>query len=127
LVKRLLRHIYINKFPDKSKSDMKLPVKDLDFFLNLIKEHKLGTKLIEAWVNFMMPSTDHLAGHIHPYATGVYYLLSPKNSGNLKFPDMNLEIEPRENLFLVVPKAVTHSITENKSNGLRISLAFFFE
>ncbi len=105
-----------------------MKIKELDpFFLDLIKRWGLGNKILNPRVHFMLPDADHQAGHNHSTDTGIYYLQIPKNSGNLVFPNLNIEIEPHEGLFLVVPAKEIHTITENKSDGIRLALAFCIE
>ena len=126
LIQETLDFIKNYKFSNTKKAEMK--ILDIDpFFFNLIKRWGLGTKITNPRVHFMMPNADHKAGHSHQTATAVYYLQTPKNSGSLIFPNLDIEIEPHEGLFVVVPAKETHAITENKSDGIRLALAFCIE
>ena len=120
-----LDFIKTRKFTIAEKAEMKVPLDP--FFLDLIKKNKLGNKITNSRVHFMKPKAHHKDGHNHETATGVYYLQTPKNSGNLIFPNLDIEIEPHEGLFIVVPAKETHAITENTSNEIRLALAFCIE
>jgi hypothetical protein len=54
---------------------------------------------------------------------GVYYIQVPKDSGNIEFRD-GTSIEPYPGLLLIFPAGVEHQVTPNKTNNLRISMAF---
>ena len=75
----------------------------------------------------MKPGADHNAGHNHQTDTGVYYLQAPKNCSKLIFPNLGIEIEPHDGLFVVVPAKEIHLMTENKSDEIRLALAFCIE
>lgn len=60
---------------------------------------------------------------------GVWYLMVPKDSGNLEI-DMNNNIEivvPYPTLFVVHRCGINHRVTENRSSQSRISVAFNFK
>lgn len=125
LIQDTLEYINSHKFVS-DKAEMK--ILDLDpFFLNVIEQYNLGTKITYPRVHFMMPNASHEAGHNHQTATGVYYLQIPKNSGNLKFPYLHVEIEPHEELLVIVPAKEIHAISKNTSNEIRLALAFCIE
>ncbi len=92
----------------------------------IFKKLKLDVKITQAWVHIMTPGADHTT-HNHELATGVLYLIAPKNSGNLYFDDFGITIPIEEDLFVLVPAKEKHSITKNKSKEIRITLAMAME
>ncbi len=92
----------------------------------IFKKLKLDVKITQAWVHIMTPGADHTT-HNHELATGVLYLIAPKNSGNLYFDDFGITIPIEEDLFVLVPAKEKHSITKNKSKEMRITLAMAME
>lgn len=79
-------------------------------------------KIIAAWIHVLSPGYSYNP-HKHEMDTGVYYLKAPVGSGNLVLDDLDVEITPEEDKFVIVPANVNHSIKENKSKELRIALA----
>jgi len=126
LVRETLDYMDSHKFTIPEKAGINLDGVD-DFFLHLIKRYNLGTKITNPRMHFMKPGADHNTGHNHQTDTGVYYLQTPKNCSKLIFPDLGIEIEPHEGLFIVVPAREIHAMTENKSDGIRLALAFNIE
>lgn len=115
-------------FHDKIKGCVDIDHTKIEqYFTELLKKQGLDVKILRAWIHFMMPGSDHEAGHKHEDDIGVYYLQAPKNSGNLRFDDLNSEIEPEEDQFIIVPALTTHSMLENKSTGIRVAMGFPFE
>lgn len=102
-----------------------MKIKNLDsFFTELIKSLNLGKKITHVRVHYVKPGGDHATGHNHGKDTGVFYLQVPKDSGNLVFPKLGVTIVPEVNHFVVVPAEEVHAITENKSDEIRLALAF---
>ena len=95
-----------------------------EFFYDLIKRYNLGTKITKVRTHFMKPGSQYDIPHDHVENTGMLYLQTPKGCGSIYFPDLDVEIEPHEGLFLIIPAKTKHGITENKSDGIRIALAF---
>jgi len=113
---------------DPSRTDFRISPLELDpFFLELIKQHKLGTKITAIWVHWMLPKVDRALGHNHPYATAVYYIQTPEGSGHLVLPELKEDIKPEEDLFVVIPPKAIHQMLENTGNGIRLAMAFNFE
>ena len=104
--------------------------------------------LLNSWVNIHRPN-DQAQVHQHGNAllSGVYYPIVPKNSGNLNFhrgKHKNLfdtsilmeyddydnttaeryEIEVENDLIIIFPSHLEHSVQRNISNKNRYSLAF---
>jgi len=98
-----------------------------DFFLEIVKFYKLGTKIMNPRTHFLEPHGHHKNGHTHQVDTGIYYLQIPKNSGNLFFHNLGITIEAQVDHFIVVPSNELHGVTMNKSNEIRIALAFDIE
>ena len=94
------------------------------FFLDLVKRYKLGSGIGIIRTHFLRPGGDHATGHAHGVDTGVYYLQIPENSGDLFFLKDDIMIKAQVDHFVVVPANAIHGVSENKSNELRIALAF---
>ena len=101
------------------------------------------------WANINPPG-GYNAPHIHPNSlfSGVYYIKSSNNSGNLVFNDprpgeqLNMprmkkgkppkhlwrecHIEPVEGRIIIFPFHLWHSVEPNLSNDIRISVSFNF-
>ena len=113
---------------DSTKGNFDIDVKEIDyFFVPLIKDiFDLHVRIKRAWLHFMKNGASH-SSHEHVEPTAVYYLQVPKNSGNLILHNIKETIVPKENDFLIVPALAKHSITENKSDRIRIVLAMLLE
>ena len=101
------------------------------------------------WANINPPGGMNQP-HIHPNAlfSGVYYVKSPPNCGRLKVMDprpgiqftmpirkpgdpgkdmwRDVNIEPVVGRIIMFPAWLWHSVEENKSNNIRISISFNF-
>tara|TARA_B100001250_G_scaffold407633_1_gene428717 strand:- start:699 stop:1289 length:591 start_codon:yes stop_codon:yes gene_type:complete len=107
-----------------------------------LKNHDLPSLLVphsgngfpvdEFWFNIMEPG-DSTGWHNHKeqaFMSGVYYLQVPKNSGHLLFRmKKNNEfiynpIEVKTGKMILFPSYLDHSVEENKSNKIRISISF---
>lgn len=135
-------------FIDELMEKVKTPLSSL--FLNglLLKNFKFNHSGI--WININR-NGNYNSHHTHPNSdfACVYYVKAPKNSGRIifdhpspvflhtelyaksnnfeKWNEFNCSkylIEPEENLFLIFPSYLVHSVEENKSDKDRISLAF---
>ena len=88
-----------------------------------------GMKNVGFWFNHMPPGS-RTGLHDHKknaFMSGVFYLDVPKNSGNLFFQNKTqeeLEIKSESGKMLLFPPGIKHRVSENKSSGNRISLAF---
>lgn len=125
--------ILIRPFADKIKG-----VIDIDPLLipydAIIQLKKLGyrTEIKRAWIHFMDPKSDHASGHTHDHDTAVIYLQTFENSGDLLFIDektklCTIRLSPKEDQMVIVPALQIHSMSENKSTGRRIAMAFPLE
>jgi len=101
---------------------------------------------IDMWVNINKSSNYNFMHNHAPYngaiLSGVYYVKCPKNSGNINFFDPRYFVtnaldmqyynngdtywffEPKENLMLMFPSWLHHSVDQNQSDEDRISIAF---
>ena len=101
------------------------------------------------WANINPPG-GYNAPHIHPNSlfSGVYYIKSSNNSGNLVFNDprpgeqlnmprikkgqppkhlwREVRLEPKEGRIIIFPFHLWHSVEPNLSNDIRISVSFNF-
>lgn len=89
------------------------------------------------------------AVHVHPNClwSGVYYVKTPKQSGNIFFEDprtpslmtlpkrtaalpvnmrRTVEVEPKAGRIIMFPAWLNHGVLPNESNEIRISVAFNF-
>jgi uncharacterized protein (TIGR02466 family) len=101
---------------------------------------------VQKWININKPG-DYIPIHRHdPFNgvifSGVFYVKTPKNCGNLIFHDprsiikdaLDQEyynngintcfIEPEENKLVIFPSWIDHEAEKNESNEDRISIAF---
>lgn len=101
---------------------------------------------IDMWVNINKNSDFNFMHNHAPYngsvLSGVFYVKSPKNSGNINFFDPRYFVtnaldmqyyndgnvywffEPEENMMLLFPSWLHHSVDINQSQEDRISIAF---
>ncbi len=123
----MVEQMNVRTFHDKIKGCVDIDHTKIEpFFKKLLLKKGLDITIDKAWIHFMAPGSDHRHGHEHSHDTGVYYLQIPENSGLLHFNKTKEFITPEEDMLVVVPKLITHSMTENKSNGVRIAMAFAF-
>lgn len=92
----------------------------------IFQKLKLNVTIPQAWVHILKPDAFHTI-HTHEHATGVYYLKTPENSGNIFFNDFDITIPVEEDLFILVPAKVKHSIGKNKSEKDRVAIGFAME
>jgi len=111
-----------------------------------IKEKPLSTFKIHSWVN-INKERNYNKRHTHLntsiFLSGVYYLKTPKNCGNIQFydprgammPEMtdhkyfydsydHSYITPQENLLVFFPSWLEHDVDINTSGEDRISISF---
>jgi len=96
----------------------------LDYFTDVLKFYKLGTKAANPRVHFMETGASHLDGHDHQIDTGVFYIQAQKDSGDLVLMDSKITIIPEVNYFVGIPAREMHSIGENKNFEIRMALVF---
>ena len=81
------------------------------------------------WLNAMQPG-ESTSLHSHDdndeLLSGVYYLSAPAKSGDLIiYPGERQErISPRPGMLVLFPPDIPHEVTQNRSDQLRLSLAF---
>jgi hypothetical protein len=123
----VLKEEIINSFPRVENK----PIKDLE---------------VDMWVN-INNTNSHNAIHSHaPFngvvLSGVFYVKCPENCGNINFYDPRFFVtsaldmqyyndantyfffEPKENLMLIFPSWLHHSVSANQNEQDRISIAF---
>jgi uncharacterized protein (TIGR02466 family) len=97
------------------------------------------------WANFGEPGSAHMPHHhANNYLSGVYYLAVPEGGDRITFHDprpqreiiepayeavnpfnqMVQDVKVAEGALILFPGWITHSVKPNKSQGLRISVAF---
>jgi uncharacterized protein (TIGR02466 family) len=106
-------------------------------------------KIGNMWANINPPG-GYNKPHVHPNSlfSGVYYVKTPPNSGQLVCSDprpgiqtcmpnrkkgeppkhlwRDLHLQPQENRAVIFPAWLWHSVQPNKSNDIRISVSFNF-
>lgn len=81
------------------------------------------------WVNAMAPGQS-TSVHSHEESTellsGVYYVTAPAGSGAIVFFDDPFEtrVYPAPGMMLFFPPSLRHAVETNRSNELRLSIAF---
>ncbi len=83
------------------------------------------------WFNEMHPghkTSLHTHGENNELLSAVYYVTAPKDSGNLVVKSNNqiMEFEPVAGRFYLFRPEVPHSVNENLSQSMRLSVAFNF-
>lgn len=113
--------------------------------LKNISEHQLK---VDSWINFFYTNqSEHTHNHYGNFLSGVYYIAGEKNSGLYKFHDpipqktmwkgqflTNAETNftnqtsggyvPEPGKLIIFPSWLDHSVLTNKSQSVRISIAF---
>ena len=96
-------------------------------------------KFTEAWGNINPPKTqikEHM--HIGSDYSGIFYLQTPQNCGNISFRDPrihyemlyqtpNFSITPQAGRIIIFPAWLRHEIDINESNQDRLGIAFNFK
>lgn len=131
-----LKKEILNRVEDFTKNHLKIS-KRFDFYI------------LNSWSNKHNHNDwSHSHYHGNSLISGVYYLNTPKNSGNIEFIKNHLynnmfsesfifnyskdtltntecvRIIPREGLLLLFPSHLQHKVTKNKTNESRYSIAF---
>ena len=140
-----------NKYILNSITDLK---EELLFHVNLFAEKYLKVKnakfyFLNSWIVKHNPN-DFAQPHFHSNSllSGVYYLKTEKNSGDIKFikkydeqrifptyitPDYNeynytnsdnIKLSPEKGNVIIFPSTLMHEVTKNVSKDIRYSLAF---
>lgn len=83
------------------------------------------------WFNLMEPgqvTQEHTHDDDDECLSGVYYIDTPENSGDLliKTPTETITISPQSGQFIFFPPNIPHQVTENKSNASRLSVGMNF-
>ena len=126
-------------------SELKIMQKEIYNNEHLDRHAKLGNM----WANINPPGGMNMP-HLHPNAlfSGVYYIKTPLNSGRLKVIDprpgvqtmmpirkpgnpgkdfwREIHMEAVPGRIIMFPAWLWHSVEENKSNDIRISVSFNF-
>ena len=106
----------------------------INFIQTLILQHRNSqSTVLSMWGNisskysYNVIHTHH--GSTHNDISGVIYLQTPPNSGDIVFhshqnPSIIHGITPYESLMLLFPMDAPHSVTQNLSDSDRITIAF---
>ncbi|WP_089724474.1 putative 2OG-Fe(II) oxygenase [Candidatus Thiosymbion oneisti] len=83
------------------------------------------------WFNAQGPgqsTSEHTHEELDELLSGVYYLSAPEHSGDLILRDgrLSIHVTPEAGLFLFFPPSLSHRVETNRSDALRLSLAFNF-
>jgi hypothetical protein len=81
------------------------------------------------WLN-AMASGQRTSEHSHDendeLLSGVYFVATPPSSGDLLFYDdpFEIRVQPEPGMLLLFPPQLPHAVEENRSDRLRLSIAF---
>ena len=99
-------------------------------------KHATGAsiKMIGKWSQIHEPNmSTNTHAHYPADVASVYYVSVPKGSGQIcfyptynQFNPQTVKFQPEQNMFLMFPAVLEHSVTRNLSNDRRISLSFNF-
>ena len=86
---------------------------------------KIHPKISNMW-GMIYKKGDHAIVHDHWPAlfSGVYYIKSPDNSGDLFFPQLNQSFQPKNSMLVLFDGSIQHGVKENLSNEERIAVSF---
>jgi hypothetical protein len=81
------------------------------------------------WLNAMAPgqrTSEHSHDESDELLSGVYFVATPPHSGDLLFYDdpFEIRIQPAPGMLLLFPPQLAHAVEQNRSDGLRLSIAF---
>ena len=131
----VLKHKPLKKLNDKIIEHINTYTKD-------VLKYKTDFKLTTSWLTFTDPgSSSQIHKHHNSKFSGIVYLQTDKNSGDLSFEDYSgdfmLDIKeyniynsmlwlykPFNNKIIIFPSHLHHKILKNNSNIQRVSLAF---
>ena len=68
-----------------------------------------------------------LIDHPHPMLTAIFYLAHSCEGGNLVFPDLNLEITPKDGTLVIFPSEEMHEVLEYISGERIVIQKFVFK
>ena len=135
------KHLLKNKKFKLLKDNL---LKEFNSFKNsVLKYEKCNFDITTSWLAVSNSGNEGIYhNHQNSFYSGVYYLKTPENGGNIKFRDYsnkNFYIPPsiencynsvewgfkvKENLLLFFPSESYHVISKNNSKKDRVSLAF---
>jgi len=108
-----------------------------------VKERRM--EITGCWANYGEPGSAHMPHHhANNFLSGVYYVAAPEGGDRITFHDprpqreiiepayettnrfnqMMQDVKVTEGSLILFPGWITHSVKPNKSQGLRISIAF---
>ena len=117
----------------------------VDDYKNEIMSCDLELYMTNSWVNFLLPQKKFpIHHHSNSIVSGVYYIKTDKEMPNLELehPNINLwrltwkrkeykhgnylssTIKIRENMLILFPSTIWHSVNKNFSSTPRVSLSF---
>ena len=118
------KDIYVYQDSDVRLQDISKIISN--FYSEKIYENKKNIIVSMLWANINNKG-DYNISHTHPHShySGVYYVRTPKNSGNLYF-DESYEIIPEEGMLYMWESHLEHGVNKNKTNKDRVSISFNF-
>jgi len=83
------------------------------------------------WLNAQGPgqcTSEHTHEELDELLSGVYYLQVPADSGDIVLREgrLTIRVEPEAGMFLFFGPSLSHRVETNRSDQLRLSLAFNF-
>jgi hypothetical protein len=89
-----------------------------------IKDFRFEYKLIEAWASIYKKNHYTLShNHTPNDISFVYYLKATTNSSSLIFDSCNFQIQPQQDMLVIFPSYLKHSVPKQTDNEDRICLA----
>lgn len=97
-------------------------IREITRFISAIEDRQV---VLYSWLNINYPRSYNVA-HTHSGSdkSAVYYIKTPKDSGNLIFTETDQEVEPQPGMLITFDNNVRHAVSPNFSEDTRISFAF---
>ena len=97
----------------------------IEFISKKYYNRTISPRISDMW-GMIYRKGDHAIVHDHWPAlwSGVYYIKSPENSGELYFPQLKQTFQPKENMLVLFNGATRHGVKENLSNEERVAISF---
>ena len=117
----------------------------IDRYKNEVMSCDLELYMTNSWVNFLRPNKKlPMHHHSNSIVSGVYYIKTDKDTPNIEFEHPNTSlwrltwkrkefnhennlssyIKIRENMLILFPSTLWHSVNKNVSSATRVSLSF---
>ena len=97
----------------------------IEFISKKYYNREINPRISDMW-GMIYKKGDHAVVHDHWPAlwSGVYYIKSPENSGDLFFPQLKQAFQPKENMLVLFNGSTRHGVKENLSDSERVAISF---